>query len=202
MFSGVVQGVGVVGNVRAAPWGISCDIQGDSLHGLAVGASVCVDGVCLTKTGGDGNTAAFDVVEETLTRTTLATYAAGTRVNLERALRVGDENGGHSVSGHVHCTAQILSLSARGDASDVLLGDMPPAYRRYIFSKGFVAINGVSLTIGETTADGFYLHLIPETRRATTLGEKMAGERVNIECEQTTIATVDTVMRLLANMKS
>ena len=202
MFSGIVQGIGLLREMSPAVAGVAtCKIENNTgvLRGLAIGASIAVDGVCLSKTGGDDDAVFFDLTPETLSRTTLAAKHVGDSVNLERALRVGDENGGHAVSGHVHCTAQIKHRQMENDAAncDIVLGGLPSRYHPYLVPKGFVAVDGISLTVGEVTSDGCYLHLIPETLRQTTLSGKQVGDNVNIECDQTTVAIIDTITRLL-----
>jgi len=193
MFTGIVQGTATVSAVRddgatrrlrvALPAGLSI--------GVARGASVAVAGVCLTVVGQDGDELAFDVVRETLDRTTLSAARVGTRVNVERAVRVGDEVGGHHVAGHVWGTAHIVSRTPEGDVT--VRPD--PGALRYVFEKGFVALDGVSLTVGRVDrAQGtFEVHLIPETTRVTTLGERQAGDRVNVELDPITVAVVDTM---------
>lgn len=166
---------------------------------LAVGDSVAVDGVCQTVINIENNDASFQAIEETLKKTTLGELALGSMVSIERSLRWGDEMGGHEVSGHVFGTAFIQErLSQDGNLS--LLIKCDPLWMKYILPKGFIAVDGSSLTVGETrpTQGLFYLHLIPETLKLTNFASKSVGRRVNIEFDHKTKTIVDTVERILA----
>ena len=165
--------------------------------GLEVGASVALDGVCLTAVNIDGDVASFDLIQETLNRSTLGLRTPGDSLNIERALRYGDEVGGHLVSGHIMGVGTIASVSYANDTADLII-DAPPDIKNYIFEKGYIAIDGISLTVGETNSNGsFNLHIIPETLRRTTLGQKNSGSLVNIEIDAMTQAVVDTVKRVM-----
>ncbi len=165
--------------------------------GLEVGASVALDGVCLTAVNIDGDVASFDLIQETLDRSTLGLRTPGDSLNIERALRYGDEVGGHLVSGHVMGVGTIASVSYANDTADIII-DAPSDIKNYIFEKGYIAIDGISLTVGETNSNGsFNLHIIPETLRRTTLGQKNSGSLVNIEIDAMTQAVVDTVKRMM-----
>ncbi len=165
--------------------------------GLEVGASVALDGVCLTAVNIDGDVASFDLIQETLDRSTLGLRTPGDSLNIERALRYGDEVGGHLVSGHVMGVGTIASVSYANDTADLII-DAPSDIKNYIFEKGYIAIDGISLTVGETNSNGsFNLHIIPETLRRTTLGQKNSGSLVNIEIDAMTQAVVDTVKRVM-----
>jgi riboflavin synthase len=168
--------------------------------GIERGASIAVSGVCLTAVAQDGAVVSFDVVGETIRRTTLGALAPGARVNIERAARFGDEIGGHAVAGHVQATAEVVSRADRGDATDLVLR-VDPETIRYLFEKGFVALDGASLTVGrvDRTAATFAVHLIPETLRATTFAELRAGDRVNVEIDPMIRAVVDTAERILSS---
>ena len=165
----------------------------------AIGASVAVAGVCLTVVEVTGEGVAFDVIDETLRVTTLGELSEGAEVNIERAARFGDEIGGHQLSGHVSGTGV---LSERVDTPDNcrLTLRLPQDLRPYVLPKGFVSIDGVSLTVGEVSAEAgtFHVHLIPETLRRTTLGEATTDGRHNIEIDAMTQAVVDTVRRVRA----
>jgi riboflavin synthase len=140
---------------------------------------------------------AFDCIDETLRRTTLGSLGVGGRVNVERAARFGDEIGGHLLSGHVVGTMGIARRSeVEGNLTLEFVGVGAPL--RYVLPKGYVAVDGCSLTVGDVGADGFTVHLIPETRRITTLGELRPGDRANLEVDAQTQAVVDTVERVLA----
>lgn len=178
------------------------DCDHGCMETVQLGASIALNGTCLTVTGTDieCNTATFDVVEETLKRTNLRYLEENSCVNFERSAKVGDEIGGHTVSGHVQTTARVQDIKMNDDDTtsrmDFTLTD--PFWKKYIIQKGFVAVDGCSLTVGETSEDGFCVYLIPETLRVTVLGEKQVGDYVNIEVEAQTQAIVDTVERVLA----
>ena len=167
--------------------------------GLEVGSSVSIDGVCQTVTRIDGDRVSFDAIEETLRLTTLDTLAPGQRVAVERSARVGDEIGGHDVAGHVIGMGSIVERRTDAGQCDLRVG-VPPEWMRYVLTKGFIAVDGSSLTVGARDDAGwFWLHLIPETLRLTNLGQKAPGDRVNIELDARTVAIVDTVERVLAS---
>ena len=142
----------------------------------------------------EGTEVCFDAIEETLDRTTLGELNQGHMVNVERSLRMGDELGGHILSGHVMTTAKIIGRIERGEGLDLLV-ENPIQARPYILEKGFIAIDGMSLTIGEVSDESFALHIIPETLRITTIGGKGVSDNVNIEIDSRTQAVVETVMR-------
>ena len=198
MFCGIVTGVGTI--LHCAENGevttLTISLPSDHGEGLVIGASVAVDGVCLTATEIDGDTATFDLIPETLERTTLGGCATGGHVNIERAMKFGDEIGGHLLSGHVIATAEITQAELGDEAANYVLR-APADIAQYIHEKGFIAIDGISLTIGEVDGDGgFDVHLIPETLRLTTLGSKSEGDSVNIEVDAMTQAVVETVKRM------
>lgn len=200
MFTGIVQGKAEVTAVERRPGLITLTLglpQGLG-QGLARGASVAVSGVCLTATDIDGDRVSFDVMQETLDRTTLGSLSAGDRVNVERSYRVGDEVGGHIVSGHVAGTADIVGDDRR-ENNRALTFRCDPSQMRYILPKGFVALDGCSLTLVDVdqAAATFSVWLIPETLRVTTFGDKGLGARVNLEIDRSTQAIVDTVERYL-----
>ncbi len=149
---------------------------------LAIGDSVCHDGCCLTVTAIEGDAYAVLAGAETLARTTLGALVAGGRVNLERALRVGDRLGGHWVTGHVDATAALVDRRDLG-ANLVLRFAAPPAVLRYVVEKGSIAIAGVSLTVNAVDAETLSVAIIPHTRDHTTLGDLAVGERVNVEAD-------------------
>jgi riboflavin synthase len=149
---------------------------------LAAGESVAVQGVCLTVAAVSKDGFAADVIPETLSRTTLGAAARGTRVNLERSLRLSDRLGGHLVQGHVDGTARVLSVSRRRGEHRLRV-EAPAALRRYLAPKGSVALDGVSLTIAAADGAAFEVALIPETLSRTTLGDAAAGDRLNVEVD-------------------
>jgi riboflavin synthase len=142
----------------------------------------------------DGTDVCFDAIEETLTRSTLGELKTGSLVNVERSLKMGDELGGHILSGHVMMTARILERNEQGEGIDLSI-ENPSDARPYILEKGFIAIDGMSLTVGEVSENKFALHIIPETLRVTTIGQKKVGDYVNIEIDSRTQAVVDTIRR-------
>jgi riboflavin synthase len=145
----------------------------------------------------DGSSVNFDVIAETLHRTTLSDLETGSEVNFERALRFGDELGGHLLSGHIMSAGLIHSITELGEGKEVSI-IAPPSLQKYIIEKGYVAIDGISLTIGVVESNIFALHIIPETLRMTTLGSKQEGDAVNIEIDSNTQTIVSTVERILA----
>ncbi len=197
MFTGIVQGIATVTRLEDRPGLRSFTLAfppgfGD---GLVIGASVATDGVCLTVTALEGPDAArFDVMQQSLALTTLAGLAEGSRVNVERAAKDGAEIGGHPLSGHVDFTATVAQIR-RPENNHVLRIAVPPRWMRYVFAKGYIAVNGASLTVAEAdrAAGWFEVWLIPETLRMTTFGEKGEGAALNIEIERQTQVFVDTV---------
>jgi len=204
MFTGIVKGTGTVRSVHEADGvlRLTITLPPGTAEGIERGASIAVAGVCLTAVEQNGEEVSFDVVGETLRRTTLGQLAQGDRVNIERAARVGDEIGGHAVAGHVRGTAESVSRTSHGDAADLVLRTDPDTLR-YLFEKGFVAVDGASLTVGQVdrAASTFAVHLIPETLRATTLAEARVGDHLNVEIDALTVAVVDTVERVLASRR-
>ena len=207
MFSGIVEGTGIITDIDERSEHIHWKVQlpEGSEEGLEIGASVSLDGVCLTATNIEHSIIGFDLIQETLQRTTLKERKIGDSVNIERALRYGEEVGGHLVSGHIMATGTIVDIknpikqSGRytDETADIRI-DIPNSLIDYIFEKGYIAIDGISLTIGNVDESaGFYLHIIPETLRRTTLGMKSVGDSVNIEIDSMTQAVVDTVKRVM-----
>lgn len=197
MFTGIVQGIATVAALDDRPGLRSLTLQFPRgfASGLAIGASVSVDGVCLTVTTLEGPDAArFDVMQQTLNLTTLSRLRDGARVNVERAAKEGAEIGGHPLSGHIDTVATLASLR-RPENNHVLRFAVPPRWMRYVFAKGYIAVNGASLTVAEANrAEGWFeVWLIPETLRLTTFGEKAEGDAVNLEIERSTQVIVDTV---------
>lgn len=201
MFTGIVQTKAELTAVadKAAFRQLTLQMGAAHLENLTRGASIAINGVCLTVTDFDSlaGWVCFDVIAETLSRTNLGRLMLGDRVNFERSLSFGSELGGHIVSGHIQTTATIKSLNKTAYNCEMRLA-LAPEYMRYILSKGFIAVEGCSLTVGETYADGFSLYLIPETLNITTLAEKQAGDMLNIELDQQTQTIVQTVERIMA----
>ncbi|RJU83221.1 MAG: riboflavin synthase subunit alpha [Candidatus Poseidoniales archaeon] len=197
MFTGIVQGIGIISDVIEGQAIKSFKIQLPNTESLEIGASVSVDGVCLTATSIEENIVCFDVIQETLTRTTLDQLEKGESVNIERSLKFGDEIGGHLLSGHIIATGIVNEKSESGEGMDLSIL-APPSIEKYLLEKGYVAIDGISLTIGEVSNSRFNLHIIPETMRQTKIASKQIGDAVNIEIDSTTQTIVSTVERMIA----
>ena len=195
MYTGIVAGTAPILSVEDKD-GVRCftvDLTGFDGN-LEIGASVALDGVCMTVVAIDSGKVGFEAIDETLNRTTLAERVMGDFLNVERSLRMGDELGGHLLSGHVMCTAEILDRAEVGEGMDLRVS-MPDEARSYVLEKGYVAVDGMSLTVGRVEESGFDLHIIPETIRVTTIGQKSVGDKVNIEVDSQTQAIVDTLSR-------
>lgn len=199
MFSGIVQKHCPIVQLSRAEGLARITIELGSLaEDVRIGASVSVSGVCLTVVEKTASTATFEVMQETLTKTTLGLLKAGDLVNIERSIRVGDEIGGHRVSGHVTGMATIRAIETPTNNQIVTL-ECDHVWMDYLLPKGFVALDGCSLTIVDVGPDWFTVHLIPETLRVTTFGIKGVGDKVNLELDPETQAIVTTVKRYLAH---
>lgn len=172
------------------------------LNNIQEGASIAINGTCLTVTEFDlkQQTADFDAIAETLKATNLGDLTEGSQVNFERAAKIGDEIGGHLMSGHIHSSLPILKIDKTATNCTFFL-KMSDRIKPYILSKGFVGLNGCSLTIGEASDVYFTVHLIPETLKITTFGRLSPGDKVNLELDSQTQAIVETVERVLALKK-
>ena len=195
MFTGIVAGTSPIINIEQKDIvrSLTLNLEG-FVMGLEIGASVSLDGVCMTVVSIDGNLVTFDAIEETLNRTTIGKLGVGSLVNIERSLKMGDELGGHIISGHVLTTAKILQIVNKGEGIDMMI-ENPPEVNQYILEKGYISIDGMSLTIGKVSEDNFSLHIIPETLRITTIGHINVGDYVNIEIDSRTQAIVDTIRK-------
>tara|TARA_B100000925_G_scaffold289759_1_gene273379 strand:- start:1991 stop:2602 length:612 start_codon:yes stop_codon:yes gene_type:complete len=196
MFTGIVQGVGEVITKTSHNTVTSMTIKLPNVNGLAIGASVSINGVCLTVVSLDSNIVQFDIIDETLKRTNLGDISVGDYVNIERSLKFGDEVGGHVLSGHIFDTGIINSKAKKGDQMSLSIL-APPSIQKYLTEKGYIAIDGISLTVGEIRDGCFDLHIIPETMRLTILDSKEVGDIVNIEIDSNTQLIVETIERLL-----
>jgi riboflavin synthase len=196
VFTGIVQGKFPVLTLVDRPGlrTLTIDLPPALREGLEIGASVAISGVCLTVTAITGDGVAFDAIEETQRRTTLGRLRQGDRVNVERSARAGVEIGGHELSGHVDGTAEIVGVD-RPPGNHVVTFRAPRELVRYVFTKGFIALDGCSLTVVDVDREAgtFAVHFIPETLRVTTFDAKRAGDRVNLEIERRTQVIVDTV---------
>lgn len=200
MFTGIIQGTGTIIDINKNNSVLNLDVKIPQpiAKRLTIGDSLALDGVCLTVTGiSDGNVS-FDVVNETQNRTIISNYNKNSVINLETSLEFGQQVGGHLVSGHVQALGTIKEVEINGDTKNILL-EIPDDYCKYIFEKGYIAINGCSLTIGKVIKNTFYVHLIPETLRATNLDNLIYGDTANLELDQNTITIVDTTERILSN---
>ncbi len=181
MFTGIIEHVGVVAAVSPTTAGQRLAIDlGPLAADMKDGESVAVEGVCLTAAERSGAIASFDVVPETLSRTSLGRLGPGARVNLERSLRVGDRLGGHFVQGHVDATGSVVRLQRTGEAVELEIA-VSPGFSDLLIEKGSVAIAGVSLTVVTVRKDRFTVALIPFTLEHTTLGTLRSGDPVNLE---------------------
>ncbi len=201
MFTGIVQGLAQVAHISDRPGlrSLVLALPAGFDAGLAIGASVACDGVCLTVTARPApDRASFDIVQQTLGLTTLGALRPGEVVNVERSASAAAEVGGHVLSGHVDALASLLAIH-QPENNHVLRIAVPPSHRRYLFAKGFIAVNGASLTMAEVDAQAgwFEVWLIPETLRMTTFGAKRVGDALNLEIERGTQVIVDTVRALL-----
>ena len=179
MFAGIVEEIGRV--VEAKPDRLV--IQADTvLEGARVGDSLNINGACLTAVAIEGNRFTVDVTPETLRRTNLGLLKPGDAVDLERALSVSDRIGGHIVQGHVEATGEVISVDPDGD-SLVMRFQAPPQVMRYVVSKGFIAVDGISLTVVDCDSSSFSVSVIPYTRDHTVLGVRKAGDQVNLETD-------------------
>jgi riboflavin synthase len=200
MFTGIVQDLCKVVGVDEQPAMRRLAIElRDLATGLEVGASVAVNGTCLTVTAVENGIVRFDVIRETLEMTNLGGLSVGAMVNVERSFRLGDEIGGHIVSGHVSGVAEVVRIEAGPNERNVHLR-VPAGLLKYLTMKGFVALDGASLTIARLDAEAgeIAVCLIPETIGRTTLGRVEEGARVNLEVDQQTRTVVETVERLLS----
>lgn len=198
MFTGIVQDLVTVQSVEDEGdlTRLGLDL-GEMTDDLKLGASVAVNGTCLTVTRVAQGTAYFDVIMESLRTTNLHRVRKGDRVNVERSFQIGDEVGGHIVSGHVTATAEVTQRRVAGN-DHVIAFSLDEQWMKYVFHKGFIALDGASLTVSSVNRDlnQFEVSLIPETLARTTLGFVAQGQQVNIEVDAQTVTTVETVERL------
>ncbi|WP_312924650.1 riboflavin synthase subunit alpha [Atlantibacter hermannii] len=204
MFTGIVQGVAKIIAIDEKPNFRThvVALPPELLPGLETGASVAHNGCCLTVTHIDGDKVSFDLMKETLRITNLGELVPGDLVNIERAAKFSDEIGGHLMSGHIMTTAEVSKILTSENNRQIWFKPQDPTLLKYILHKGFIGIDGISLTVGEVTATRFCVYLIPETLQRTTLGNKKLGQRVNIEIDPQTQAVVDTVERVLASREA
>lgn len=200
MFTGIVQGIGRIISIvdthefRTYKVWLPEHIS----HHIQIGASIANNGCCLTVVGIDNNEVTFDLMVETLNKTNLGLLKVGDGVNIERAARFGDEIGGHLMSGHITTTTTITHID-QSENNTVVWFKLPNQLRSYILYKGFIGLNGCSLTVGEIKDDEFCVYLIPETLRQTLFGQCTVGDVINIEIDPQTQAIVETVQQILNN---
>lgn len=205
MFTGIVQGMAQI--IECQPLGsnkrLIVQFPEGSMENQQLGASVAINGVCLTVVDVQADRISFDVIDTTLALTNLGLLQAGTAVNFERAAKIGDEIGGHIMSGHIMCCVKVAEVRMQEESYRLrfLVSKLEQANAThpmlYLFNKGYVGLNGSSLTICDIGVDWIEVSLIPETLRLTTFGELKQGDRVNLEIDSHTQATVDTVERVL-----
>ena len=204
MFTGIVQTQAVV--VDATNQGgvlrLALQVEQQYAENLNIGASIAINGCCLTVVKFASDTQGccvinFDVIDETLKLTNLGKLAVNETVNFERSVTFGTELGGHIVSGHIHCMAEILSIKNHQDNCKMQLA-LAKEWQKYVLYKGFVSVNGASLTVGEVDEQGFWLHLIPETLSITNLDNYREGDKLNIEVDQQTYTIINTVENYLS----
>lgn len=183
MFTGLIEDNGRVASlVRRSESGIIVIETSLPTSEISIGDSIAVNGACLTVTEKGANRLTFDVSPESLSRTTLGKLNTGSRVNLERALKMGDRLGGHIVTGHIDCSGRLSGSELRS-GNHQLQFTIPAEYARYVVEKGSVAIDGISLTVNTVTRDSFSVNIIPLTFAATTLNQLRSGDTVNIETD-------------------
>lgn len=183
MFTGIVEQMGAVVSVETTDTGKRVVISGNGLGELPVGASIAVNGVCLTALEPSGDTVTLDVIPETIDRTNLGTLAEGDRVNLERPMTASGRFDGHIVQGHVDGVGRITELDHAVNGAVVMNIEVSPELTKYLVEKGSVTIDGVSLTVASVTSDGFSVALIPHTLEVTTLGLRQPADTVNLEMD-------------------
>ena len=200
MFTGIVQGMATLVAIEKKEMFQThiIELSDDMVEGLTIGASVAHNGCCLTVTEINGTRISFDLMQATLRLTNLGRLKEGDLVNVERAAKFGDEIGGHSMSGHITLVADIVDV-IKTENNRTIWFELPQESMKYVLSKGYIGIDGCSITIGEVEDNRFSVHLIPETLNRTLFGSREVGDQVNIEFDPQTQAIVDTVERVLAN---
>lgn len=197
MFTGIITDLGEIRSIEARGDTRIEIFTGYDVQTIEIGASIACSGPCLTVVAkgvaGDRCWFAVQVSAETLSRTTIGNWRAGTRINLERSLKVGDELGGHIVSGHVDGVANVISRKAEGDSIRFLF-EVPDALKRFIAPKGSISLEGASLTVNEVEGARFGVNIIPHTSAVTTLGNLKAGDNVNLE--------IDVLARYVARLQA
>ncbi|TPP05414.1 riboflavin synthase subunit alpha [Rhizobium glycinendophyticum] len=201
MYTGIVQTVAPVENVVRHDGYTTFHIRFPErlMADLQIGASVSVEGVCLSVTSMTGTDVTFDAMDATLERTNLGALKAGDHVNIERSAKPTDENGGHNIAGHVATTAELVAAKLEMPGAFIRF-KVPEDWAKYIFKRGYLAVNGASLTVAEADRDVFTINLIPETLRQTTFPRYETGDFLNIEVDHQTMVMVDVVERTLERL--
>lgn len=199
MFTGIVQGMAEIVMIedKVGLRTHTISLPNEYAHNIRLGASIAQNGCCLTVTKIEGNDVTFDMMQETLSLTNLGEYKVGDKVNFERSAKVGDEIGGHNMSGHIMTTAQLIKIDI-SENNCTQWFKLDAKYMPYVMPKGFIGLDGCSLTIGDVVKDTFNVHLIPETLHTTLFGTRKVGDRINVEIDSQTQTIVDTVERVLA----
>lgn len=199
MFTGIVQRKQSVAKIHNQGELVTLvfDFPQAFITQLVTGASVAINGVCLTVRQIEGTQVSFDVIKQTLAVTNIGQLSEGDWVNIERAAKIGDEIGGHLVSGHIYQTVEVLAIE-QDDLNMEISFSLPENLKAYIFNKGFVALNGCSLTIAEVADDSFKVCLIPETRDVTVFGQTTVGQLINLEVDPQTQAIVERLQQMVA----
>ncbi len=199
MYTGIIQNHLQVKSLSKKPGLLTFSIEFTEklIEGLVLGASVAIDGVCLTVSKMEGHNIYFDAMDETLSLTTIGLLKEGDEVNVLRSAKIGDENGGHDMAGHVIGMGEVVNIE-KSENNHVMTVKVDPLWMKYIFQKGFIGFHGASLTVVDPDYDArtFKVHLIPETLRLTNFGLLNVGDKVNIEIESKTQVMVDTIERM------
>jgi riboflavin synthase len=200
MYTGIIQALCPVVEMNKQPGlkSFVVELPKNLLVGLQLGASVSIDGTCFTVTKIDGQNVSFDAMQETLEKTTIGTLEQGDHVNIERSAKMGDEIGGHPMSGHVSTMAEIVAVKD-SENNKAMTFKVAPEWMRFIFSKGFVGLDGASLTVVDANKQEgtFDVWFIPETLKLTRFGSKQVGDKVNVEIDPQTQVIVETVERVM-----
>ena len=198
MFTGIVQIALPIQAIekKTGLWSLTLSLPEHMLAGLNIGASIALNGACLTVTSINARDVTFDVMMATLNITNLNDLDVGSHINVERAAKFGDDIGGHQLSGHVFAQVSVVKIE-RPENNCVIWFELTDSVKGYIFDKGYIGLNGCSLTIAEVKEDRFCVYLIPETLNVTTYKDIKVGDMVNLEVDSHTQAVVDTVERLL-----
>jgi len=192
MFTGLIQDIGIINSIEDnGDWKILIETNLMNLNRADIGASIACNGACMTVIEKGPSWFVVNVSQESLSKTNIGTWKEGARINLERSMKIGDELGGHLVSGHVDITAEILEIKAEGESQRIKV-QIPKGYAHYIAPKGSITIDGVSLTVNEVDDEAFGVNIVPHTWENTTLQDRKKGDLVNIE--------IDMLARYVANM--